>query len=225
MGRPFTQPVWEKDGIRDRDKLTDFFGKGCKLSRAVNIGFGNGKYLELVKDIERDVIAIKTLTEETKILEPVRAERRVEAAAKAWFGVRESTKRMFKALESHWSCLPCPCQSPHVASLKLDMAGNRHLRLTTCDQNEQKFRLLLTFDQYGEPKCVTPWKWKIIEIQPILDNRDCSPKTPVNVQGQGQVQRYGPGPKPGLATPPRVRFYISTIHPGLMTGGTCVISV
>jgi len=144
--------------------LAGLFSKGRKLSRAISIGFGNGKYLELVKDIERDVIAIKTLTEGAKVLEPVRTERKVEAAAKAWLGVRDGAKRMFKALESHWSHLPCPCQSPHVASLKLDMAANRNSRLTTCDQNEQKFRLLLTFDQDGEPKCVTPWKWKIIEF-------------------------------------------------------------
>jgi hypothetical protein len=116
---------------------------------------------------------------------------------------------MFKALESHWSRLPCPCQSPHVANLKLDMAGNQHSRLTPCDQDEQKFRLLLTFDEDGEPKCATPWRWKMIEIQPILDIQDCSAKTPVN----GQDQRYGAEPGVGLVKPSKVQFVVTTPNP------------
>lgn len=142
-------------------------------------------------------------------MEPVRAERKVEAAAKAWLRVRDGANRMFKALESHWSRLPCPCQSQHVASVKLDMAGNQHLRLTACDQNERKFRLLLTFDEDDEPKCATPWRWKMIEIQPILDDPDCAPTTPVNSQGQ----RDGAEPGIGLVRPPKVQFLVTTADP------------
>jgi hypothetical protein len=189
--------------------LAGFFSKSRKLSRAISIGFSSGKYLELVKDIERDVITIKTLTEGAKVLEPIRAERKIETATKAWLTVRDGANRMFKALESHWSRLPCPCQSPHVANLKLDMAGNQHSRLTPYDQDEQKFRLLLTFDEDGEPKCATPWRWKMIEIQPILDIRDCSAKTPVN----GQGQRYGAEPGVGLVRPPKVQFVVTTPDP------------
>ena len=143
-------------------------------------------------------------------MEPVRAERKIDAAATAWLKVRDGANRMFKALESHWSRLPCPCQSPHVASLKLDMTGNQRLRLTTCDQEEQKFRILLTFDEDGEPKCVTPWRWKMIEIQSMSDNLDCSPKVPVHAQDQ---QRYGPELKIGLVTPRKVQFFVTAPDP------------
>jgi len=102
----------------DPGSLASFFNLSHRVRRAVRIGFSNGKYIELTNGIEADVHRIKTLTEGTRTLDPMKAERRVKAMAKKWLHTRICGESLFTALSSRWP-RSCQCHTTHIVSIPL----------------------------------------------------------------------------------------------------------
>ncbi|KAK0645391.1 hypothetical protein B0T16DRAFT_139624 [Cercophora newfieldiana] len=161
------QPPWMVNGNADADLLGKFFNWGQKLRRAMKTGFNSGKYIELANDIEADINRIKTLTEGTRTLEPIRAERRAKEIAKQWLYVRSRAEKLFTALSSRWpQTCQCPGSTTHIVSIPLGRVGFA----STDDLEDQKknFYLLLSFDVTSQPKCALPWDWRVVEADPLM---------------------------------------------------------
>jgi hypothetical protein len=166
-----------------RDK---FFNWGHKLRRAMKTGFNNGKYVELANGIEADVNRIKTLTEGTRTLEPIRAERRTKEMAKQWLYVRSRAERLFTALSSRWP-QTCQCHTTHVVSIPLGRVDLASIQAHDLEDQKKNFSLLFSFDVASQPSSTVPWDWRVVDADPLMAPTQCGRPLPSqNVGAEGK---------------------------------------
>ena len=150
-------------------------------------GFNNGKYVELANDIEADVNRIKTLTEGTRTLEPIRAERRTKEMAKQWLYVRNRAEKLFTALSSRWP-QTCQCHTTHVVSIPLGRADLAGLQAYDLEDQKKNFSLLFSFDVASQSSPALPWDWRFVEADPLMAPDQCgSPCLRQNISAEGEL--------------------------------------
>lgn len=160
-----SQPRWVQSNSVDANLLGKFFNSGRDLRRRLKIGFNGERYMELADAIESDVTRISTLIGGARTLEPIRTDRESKEAAKYWLKFGECAQRVFTSLSSCWS-RACPCDFTHVASLPLHMVDTSDIHSSM--SLEPKFEILCSFDHVGTSNTNSPWKWKLLEIEPKL---------------------------------------------------------
>ncbi|KAF5228882.1 hypothetical protein FAUST_10784 [Fusarium austroamericanum] len=159
------QPKWIRFDSVDANLLDKFFHSGRELRRRVKIGFNGDRYMELADAIESDVTRISALIGGARTLEPIRTDRESKEAARHWLRFGEYAQRVFTSLSSRWSGT-CQCQFTHVASLPVDIVDVSDIHLST--SLEPKFEILCSFEYHETSIIESPWKWKLLEIEPKL---------------------------------------------------------
>jgi hypothetical protein len=110
-----------------------------------------------LKIIEDDLFRLETLLESSAHPSRTAQPYKRRGSTRAWQNIRESAKRVFNALASHWKC---SCQHTHEASLRLEARK---------DQKQSglgvRFNLLFSFDTNALVASKPPWEWRNVEIE------------------------------------------------------------
>jgi hypothetical protein len=145
------------DGAVEATLREKFFSKSNRIWRSINIGLENGSLTKALKIIEDDLFRLERLLEGSAQPSATGQHHKRRGSARAWQNIRESAKRVFNALASHWQC---SCQHAHEASLRLEARkAQKQADLGV------RFNVLFSFDANAIVTSKPPWEWRNVEIE------------------------------------------------------------
>ena len=147
----------KNDGAVEATLRERFFSKSNRIWQSINLGIENGSLTKALKIIEDDLFRLERLLENSAHPSPTAQPYKRRGSTRAWQNIRESAKRVFNALASHWQC---SCQHAHEASLRLEARkAQKQAGLGV------RFNLLFSFDANALVTSKPPWEWRNVEIE------------------------------------------------------------
>lgn len=147
----------KKDGAVEVTLREKIFSKSNRIWQSINIGLENGSLTRALKIIEDDLFRLERLLEGSAQLSATGQPYKRRGSTRAWQNIRESAKRVFNALASHWQC---SCQHAHEVSLRLEARkAQKQAGLGV------RFSVLFSFDANAMMTLKPPWEWRDVEIE------------------------------------------------------------